>query len=610
MAHLFETRDVPVDLSGVEKICRVACIGDSMMYGQGVLPRHTLPAHLNSVLNAAFPHHLVWCDNNGQSSGNIWNAWDAFRLHAADKDIDALVFSICQNDSQVFDSNTVRYHATEKLQYWLPGTPFRQLVDKTLAEVKSFCDERSIKPIVLFYSFVASDAPIIEILKEICYEVGIAVLDMLNFFQNESGVSIREYCASPFDGHPSSLGHEACARHIARIMLSEEAFSPDKEVTDRPLSQAIGEACETLIGNGAYGPQVAFWAEQALTAKQTRFRRLRNLKGKPELGDAEAARQQVNSLYGDWFQSEVERSLADLIAFEFRNAQSDNLVRLHANARNLGELAYCAEIAEGEDLMQGLSGLLASSEFFKGKGRLITPPDDWPGEMARRAERAVATATAADQLRTSLREGCTAASYLGEFSALCRQAADGYERFSKAVERRSDEIGPAETLTFWQVSEYCARGTLSLMVNLWKSIQAIQDSRPEKPMLFTQVAVLVEGDVVEGQPPGACNMLVIGDYVSPTNVRRRDKLWAGVEYERYLHVFELPLMLAGDLRVGLPDWDPLRSRLLNGSTRISRIEVRQTVLGQDAQDTPVMLTWESTADEHLALVELPGLKLF
>src|SRR5262245_11555830 len=99
MAALAETRDVGSSLPLPEGVRRLCCIGDSITYGQGVAPRQTLAAHVSHFVNMAYPEQLVWVDNCGQSSGNIWHSWVAFARLVETVKFDGAIFSLCQNDA-------------------------------------------------------------------------------------------------------------------------------------------------------------------------------------------------------------------------------------------------------------------------------------------------------------------------------------------------------------------------------------------------------------------------------------------------------------------------------------------------------------------------------
>src|SRR5215212_2266047 len=104
MAALVETRDVGSSLPLPASVRRICCLGDSITYGQGVAPRQTLAMHVARFANMAYPDQIIWVDNRGQSSGNLWHSWVSFAGLLESVRFDAAIFSICQNDAQIFES--------------------------------------------------------------------------------------------------------------------------------------------------------------------------------------------------------------------------------------------------------------------------------------------------------------------------------------------------------------------------------------------------------------------------------------------------------------------------------------------------------------------------
>src|SRR5690349_16073291 len=134
MAALAETRDLGSSLPLPADVRRICCIGDSVTYGQGVAPRQTLAAHIARFVNMAYPDQTVWVDNRGQSSGNIWHSWIPFARLAEKVRYDAAIFSLCNNDSQIFESNSVQYSNADD-RTWLRDGSVAPLVRRTIADL-------------------------------------------------------------------------------------------------------------------------------------------------------------------------------------------------------------------------------------------------------------------------------------------------------------------------------------------------------------------------------------------------------------------------------------------------------------------------------------------
>lgn len=612
MAHLFESRTVADNLSGIERLCRVVCIGDSIMYGQGVWPRQTFPAHLTRMLNAAFPHHLVWCDNRGESSGNVWHAWDSFRRFADGNEVDVLILSICENDSQIFESNTVRYSNEHKLQYWEEHTPNWTLVRAVMEDLRQYCNNFFIHPIALFYTYNKNFSGISNIVRRICEELCIDFIDLLEFFHDQSGISVREYQASPFDGHPSSLAHETCARRVARVLSREWVFRAERAVGGgTTLAEAITAASLQMMDNGTPAPDVVWWSEQALAGKEAGARRaFYGGKEAPTIGDTAEAREAIAARYRAWFDGEVCKARAGLVTSLFRNGQAETLGSLHGKVRNLSELAYCAEVAREGRLLTDLANLLGTSAFFRAAGRLRPLPHDWSTRMDGRAKAASDMARAAGELHDLLAREDTNRVYVGQLAQTAAACASVFDRLATRILERSGDVGDPACEFFWQVCEHTASTAFASLRKIEEAVLPVGEVRSDGPLLFTRVSVLLEGEKYHDRPFGYCNLTVECDYIVPERMRHRDKLWADVEHPGYLHVFEVPVMLAGNIRVGVPEWEPLKARFLDGSTRLSSVEIKQIAADGPEERAPSLVSWRDDGASRRSMIEFKDLKLY
>src|SRR5262249_50644998 len=149
MAALAETRDVGSHLPLPSSVRRLCCVGDSLTYGQGVAPRQTLAAHVARYANMAYLDQLIWVDNLGHSSGNIWHSWGSFARLAESVRFDAAIFSLCENDAQIFESNAVRYDGTAP---WLQDGSLTPVLRRTFEEIKRVVARFGIHLIVDFYT--------------------------------------------------------------------------------------------------------------------------------------------------------------------------------------------------------------------------------------------------------------------------------------------------------------------------------------------------------------------------------------------------------------------------------------------------------------------------
>jgi len=125
---------------------------------------------------------------------------------------------------------------------------------------------------------------------------------------------------------------------------------------------------------------------------------------------------------------------------------------------------------------------------------------------------------------------------------------------------------------------------------------------------FTRLEVTVEGDVVEGLAKDRCTLFADVDYLYPRRRRHMTRYDAGVEHDRYVYVYEMPLMLMDSVRVRLAAWDAQRTRFLAGHTRF----VRMDVFNVDAFGAPSgerRAVWERNPDHNVEAIDLLEIRL-
>lgn len=588
MAALAETRDLGSHLPLPGSVQRLCCIGDSITYGQGVAPDETLAMHVARLANMAYPDHLVWVDNLGQSSGNLWHSWVPFARLQETVRYDAAIFSLCQNDAQIFEGNTVRYDG-KALETWFKDGALAPVVRRTLGAIAQSAAQRGHCVILDFYTLWDGDAPIVEALAQECETIGLPFVDLLRFLKRDSGRSVSELVASPFDGHPSGNCHEAAARRLVDELRARWVPAP----AHGALSERLVEVCDQAVRDGWSPDDVFHWALLVLDAKEVVARRkwwrpYHDLRqwwkpGMPSPGNLAAARGAIEDRYGKWRADRATKAQAYL--FDRRRDELQVVLeRAFASIRNLDELAFTLEHFQDSGTIAELWSLIDSAGYYNEDGRLQALPADLKARLIAMAD----ASSPPDEPEASM-------PVMRQCRQLRRDLAHDAGRLAALLpDRVRTGIFDPQLSRLWQVVHYTANAARAYLAQFDQVMSELRPSVARQPVFFTNVDVWIERDTRRPKRGGLFNLTVEADYIEPRRTRQACKLWGGSDVDSFHYHFELPLLLLGDIAVGVPDWDDLHRRFLEGDLRIARVEISNSP-GNDAPRSG-RFVWEPRPD--------------
>ena len=573
MAALAETRDLGSSLALPSDVRRICCIGDSVTYGQGVAPRHTLAMHIARFANMAYPDQLVWVDNRGQSSGNIWHAWVPFARLAEILRYDAAILSLCHNDAQIFESNSVQYADVDS-RSWLREGSLAPLLRRTIADLARTAAERKLCLIIDFYTLWDKDAPLVEAVRRECESAGLPFVDLLRFLKDESGLSVAEFSASPFDGHPSDSGHRAAARRVVEE-LTVQWWPPEAE--GAPVADRLVAACDQAIRDGWAVDDILNWASEVLDAKQTVERRQRARGGAVAFGDLVGARAAIEQRYQRWYAGRIAAVQARLL-HDRVDKPSALLETAYASIRNLDEMSFVLQrLGDGADATE-LWALLEGGGYFTQAKRLHDLPADLRALLVGLADHA-ASLPAIDHGPFGL-----------SFAGLRRDFEGNLRTLAALLPETLDSSRlDLPSTRLWQVARYLAEAAWVYVRQFAEATGQLASRLPRKPVFFTTVDVRVERDGRRPKRGGVFNLTVEMDYMEPLRGRRSEKLWAGADEDIHIYRFELPMLLLGDVGIGVPGWDGMHKLFLDGELRLARVEIGN--FAPDAQRTYRPIVW-------------------
>lgn len=578
MAALAETRDVGSALPLPGTIRRVCCIGDSITYGQGVTPRQTLAMHIARFANMAYPDQLVWVDNRGQSSGNIWHSWVPFARLAEEVRYDAAIFSLCQNDCQIFESNSVKYADAEE-RGWLREGRLTPILRRTIADLARTAGARDLCLVLNFYTLWDNDAPLIEAVARECKSVGLPFVDLLHYLKRESGLPVAEYVSSPFDGHPSDSGHRAAARRLVEA-LKDHWQPPAPE--GLAVAERLVVACDQAIRDGWPPDDIFHWAFLVLDAKEIVARRQRAKSGVASFGDLAGARAAVEERYRLWY-ADRGAAVQARVLYERRDELWIILDRLHASIRNLDEMSFVVEHFQDSPTAAELWALIDKAGHYNQANRLLKLPANLNAQLLEKAAAAMPT----------LGKGLGGAAQ--EFGKLRLDLDRNLRQLAALLpDRLQVETLDPNAMRLWQVTRYLVDVSWTYVLQFVQAIAETTIDLPKQPVFFTTVDVRVERDRSRARQGGKFNLTVEMDYIEPRRARRSSMVWGGADEHAYIYSFEMPLLLLGDVGIGVPTWDDVHRRFLDGELRLARVEVSN--FPAEAARPKAPFVWEPSRD--------------
>jgi hypothetical protein len=377
-----------------------------------------------------------------------------------------------------------------------------------------------------------------------------------------------EFRASPFDGHPSDAAHRLVARRIVEELRT--GWSP-KTKPDGTVAERLLEACGQAVENGWAPDDIAYWALTVIEAKQTVARRWRWVSNRAALGDLAKAKATIEQRYRSWYAGGIAAAGSRILREE-RESLALLLERGYTSLRNLDELTFVLEHFQRAEEAAPLWALLDKTGYYNEQGgRLKALPANVKAQYLALANQAPAAASRLP-------------SFAASNQSLRRDLAHDLRRLAELLpdKVRADTFDPSRR-RLWELAHYLVDVTGSYLEEFDQRTRAASTEMQAPPAFYTVVDVRIERDMRKPKRGGVFNLTVDADYIVPDRARRSEKHWAGVDEEVHVYRFEIPLMLLGDLGIGVPQWDELHTLFLDGELRIASIDILN---GSGELDTP------------------------
>ena len=219
----YRGREYPVEKP--DGVFRILVLGDSMVFGDGVLPEETITAHMERVVNQKYTqtfYHVINMSNDGFS---VMDYESEFKYKGLLFKPDIVVLILCGNDAEVIGVQEVERYNDHCTRIWNKSSeswPF--FYDSLMKLISAF---GKIPCLVTYYglSYDSIADMACSRLSEIFKKRGIPFLDLKKKLE---WVPVHRQAASLVDGHPSGHVHRIAAIEICKKLL-QLGYLPKKE---------------------------------------------------------------------------------------------------------------------------------------------------------------------------------------------------------------------------------------------------------------------------------------------------------------------------------------------------------------------------------------------
>jgi hypothetical protein len=523
-------------------------------------------------------------DNFGQTSGNVWNSWPLFKARAECMYFDAVVFSVCQNDLELFVSNYAPYDQEKRMKTFDEGTVTWAAGWDMLRDIRVWRDTTNVEVLIMFYTYNPGDRPLIDRLQKGCKELGIPFVDVLAFLQDNTAIAVATYAVSEFDGHPSSLAHEMVARRITREIQATGILSK-APTTGKEGAPALICAAKSMIAQGMQPDDAYSWVLGVGDVKSIADRRAHaaGVSG-GKIGRWQDAMDWAKASLLDWragLRRQVRAKALEATCVEF----NDYYGNLAAHRRNFEEMLYFLANAGPQVDYDSAYALMrtgahhSSAHLDDLRGDIVGAAEEMQRKMALLNSRlGLGKQLQHASENALLIQGVRGLDCNAGLEALLAYEVQMMDRQVHVFERYARAIAPSlkEGSALFKLLSILATSYNSFFIYGDRlSAQAekvVSMAAPDGPPR-TIINVAVDGAVGESVSDRLFDLTVSVIYDVPRRGVIRDRQNAGAIKQRASYYFEFPLLMKGTVVVQVPNRGANYQLFSEGKARFSSIEV-------------------------------------
>jgi len=263
----FHNRTLNTTRSVVAGSLRVAFVGDSMTYGAGLQYKESLAPRVGVHLNGALPEVWVECLSFGLPGACAYNAVGRVITHALPLEPGIVVLCLCCNDAIMLAGQPDTAEGIGRT--WIDYEPILRTTLRTFRDVAAAGHARAA---VLFHDRYSEfgGVSMTDAVGRICEDLNLPFIDGPSAVKSYQH---KDLMVSVADGHVNALGNDAIARLVAQFILGRQWTPASKGYADGNWIEGIEATAHARAERGSL-PALAF--AEALSVLETKWIHRRN----------------------------------------------------------------------------------------------------------------------------------------------------------------------------------------------------------------------------------------------------------------------------------------------------------------------------------------------
>lgn len=263
MAHRYYW--TPVKKAG--GVYRILCLGDSVLYGQGITFFEALPHQLEQTLNRMVINKEIEVVNLGNSGFSIYDDWLQYTLWEKKFEPDMVILTLSNNDLELYRLPGERHVQA----FWDNDSIHLQYFKLIFDDIAAYITANSIPVTVAFFEFndnLIKHKAWSEI-KKLCADYNIDLVNISNGIEKDFLYDEHNLLVNNADGHPSAKAAKKAAEKLAKHIFEKGYLDNYKQphLSGKELFASLMENARQSLRAGAMPEIVLYRLYSLMTAK-------------------------------------------------------------------------------------------------------------------------------------------------------------------------------------------------------------------------------------------------------------------------------------------------------------------------------------------------------